>query len=180
MNTMTDQRVQLRDPRTAYETPPFTSQDSFTPPGKTDQLTPRADHGESTYQGSGKLRGMNALITGGDSGINTVSIQGYTPAGRLLHYATSKSALIGMTKGMADLAIKQGVRVNAVAPGPVWTPLIPSTLAVEKFQHFGENTVFGRPAQPIELAPLYVWLASPEASFVTGEVYGATGGRSPV
>lgn len=75
---------------------------------------------------------------------------------------------------------QRGVRVNAVAPGPVWTPLIPATMPPEKFQSFGKDTVFGRPAQPVELAPLFVWLASPEAGFVTGEVYGATGGKTPV
>ncbi len=119
-------------------------------------------------------------LTAGGSIINTVSIQGYSPSPELLPYATSKSALIGMTKGLAKLAIEDGVRVNAVAPGPVWTPLIPSTVGLEKTQNFGADNLFGRPAQPAELAPLYVWLASPEASFVTAEVYGATGGRTPV
>jgi len=71
------------------------------------------------------------------------------------------------------------VRVNAVAPGPVWTPLIPATMPPEKVKTFGQSTVFGRPAQPAELAPVYVFLASPEASYVTGEVYGATGGQTP-
>ncbi len=115
----------------------------------------------------------------GASIINTVSIQGYDPSGMLLPYATSKSALIGFTKAAAKLAISKGVRVNAVAPGPVWTPLIPSTMPEDQVENFGESTLFGRPAQPAELAPLYVWLASPEASYVTGEVYGATGGMSP-
>ncbi len=98
----------------------------------------------------------------------------------MLPYAASKSALAGMTKAMAKLAMQHGVRVNAVAPGPVWTPLIPSTMPKDKVQSFGDNTVYKRPAQPIELAPLYVWLASPEASYVTGEVLGCTGGRSPL
>ena len=71
------------------------------------------------------------------------------------------------------------VRVNAVAPGPVWTPLIPSTMPPEKVRKFGENTVFKRPAQPVELARLFVFLASDDASYVTGEVFGATGGRTP-
>jgi hypothetical protein len=84
-----------------------------------------------------------------------------------------------MTKSIAELAIKQGVRVNAVAPGPVWTPLIPSTMPAEKVKTFGANTGFGRPAQPIELAKIYVFLASDDASYVIGEVYGATGGRTP-
>ncbi len=116
----------------------------------------------------------------GASIINTVSIQGYDPGGYLLPYASSKSALIGMTKAMAKLTMEQGVRVNAVAPGPVWTPFIPGSMPGEKVANFGKDTVFGRPAQPAELAPLYVWLASDDASYVTGEVYGATGGSTPL
>jgi NAD(P)-dependent dehydrogenase (short-subunit alcohol dehydrogenase family) len=111
--------------------------------------------------------------------INTTSIQAYEPSPELLDYATTKCAIVGFTKALAKQAMKRGVRVNAVAPGPVWTPLIPSTLPAEKVKSFGKNTVFDRPAQPAELAPLFVWLASPEASYVTGEVYGATGGRTP-
>lgn len=294
---MTD--IKLVDPREAYPKPPFNKQKMIEVPGTTIEMNPRPDHGEKTYKGAGKLKGLSALITGGDSGIgravalayareganvvivyneshddardtaalveeagskavtlagdlreeefckssvyralndfgrldivvnnaayqetaesiedittenfdrvfktnvyatfwicreaiprmspggsviNTVSIQGYTPSSELLPYATSKSALIGMTKALAELAIKHGIRVNAIAPGPVWTPLIPSTVSEEKTRHFGENTLFDRPAQPAELAPLYVWLASPEASYVTAEVYGATGGRTP-
>jgi NAD(P)-dependent dehydrogenase (short-subunit alcohol dehydrogenase family) len=115
----------------------------------------------------------------GSSIINTASIQSFEPSGQLLAYATTKSAIVGFTKALARLVGKQGIRVNAVAPGPVWTPLIPSTMPEEKVKRFGKNTVFERPAQPAEMAPLYVLLASHEASYVTGEVYGATGGRSP-
>jgi NAD(P)-dependent dehydrogenase (short-subunit alcohol dehydrogenase family) len=115
----------------------------------------------------------------GGSIINTASIQAYTPSPGLLAYASTKCAIVGFTKALSKSAMKQGVRVNAVAPGPVWTPLIPSTMSEEKVKQFGKNTVFERPAQPAELAPLYVWLASREASYVTGEVYGATGGRMP-
>jgi NAD(P)-dependent dehydrogenase (short-subunit alcohol dehydrogenase family) len=119
-------------------------------------------------------------IQPGGSIINTVSIQGYDPTDMLLPYATSKSALIGMTKALAKLLIEQGIRVNGVAPGPVWTPFIPSTMPKDAFEKFGGSTEFGRPAQPVELAPLYVWLASAQASYVTAEIYGATGGKSPV
>src|SRR5690606_33853252 len=119
-------------------------------------------------------------MTPGGSIINTVSIQGYAPSAYLLPYSTTKSGLLGFTKGLAPMAMEHGVRVNAVAPGPVWTPLIPSTMPPEKFKTFGEDTAFERPAQPAELAPLYVWLASPEASYVTAEVFGATGGKTPV
>jgi NAD(P)-dependent dehydrogenase (short-subunit alcohol dehydrogenase family) len=290
----------LTDPRTRFAQPPFEDQDQIDPPGLSGQMTPRPDHGESSYVGADRLRGLAAIVTGGDSGIgravcialaregadvmiaclneegdaqetrdlveaegvraavfagdlkdesaceelvktavgelgrldllinnaahqrtrphledmdsgmfdavfktnvyapfwlakaalphlqpgasiiNTVSIQGYDPTDMLLPYATSKSALIGMTKAMAKLVMQHGVRVNAVAPGPVWTPLIPATMPGEAVEGFGGSTSFGRPAMPAELAPLYVWLASDDASYVTGEVYGATGGKSPL
>lgn len=300
MTQTSSERVKLNDPRSIFPAPPFDQQSKVDVPGLLSEMSPRPDHGEESYCGSGKLRGLSALITGGDSGIgrsvalcyareganvainylsetddaretvklieaagvkalriegdlcdqsfcesliqktvdefggidilvnnaacqqtrddidefspaefdrvmrtnvyatfwlsraamdhlppggsiiNTTSIQGFDPGGYLLPYASSKSALLGMTKAMAKLAIQHGVRVNAVAPGPVWTPLIPSTMPTEKVRMFGDNTLFERPAQPIELAPLYVWLASPEASYITGEVFGCTGGRTPV
>jgi hypothetical protein len=111
--------------------------------------------------------------------LNTTSIQAYDPSPQLIAYAATKAAILSMTKSIAELAMKQGVRVNAIAPGPVWTPLIPSTMPAEKVKTFGSNTAFGRPAQPIELAKIFVFLASEDASYVTGEVYGATGGRTP-
>jgi NAD(P)-dependent dehydrogenase (short-subunit alcohol dehydrogenase family) len=115
----------------------------------------------------------------GASILNTTSIQAYQPGENLVAYAATKAAVLSMTKSVAKLAMAQGVRVNAVAPGPVWTPLIPSTMPREKVEKFGENTLFKRPAQPIELAKLFVFLASDDASYVTGEVFGATGGRTP-
>ncbi|TWT74220.1 SDR family oxidoreductase [Allorhodopirellula solitaria] len=298
--TQTPERVQLRDPRAAYPQPPFDDQPAIEMPGKTSQMTPAPDHGEKSYRGTGKLRGLSALVTGGDSGIgraiaiayareganvainylsenddaqqtaklveeagvqavmlpgdlreeafcqqlidhsfdafgsldilvnnaayqetrdeidqwstelfdrifktnvyapfwlcraamqrlpaggsiiNTASIQGYDPSAYLLPYSATKSSLLGMTKALAELAMEHGVRVNAVAPGPVWTPLIPGSMPSDKVEGFGENTILKRPAQPAELAPLYVWLASPEASYVTAEVFGCTGGRTPV
>ncbi len=116
----------------------------------------------------------------GGAVINTVSIQGYEPSETLLPYAATKAALISLTKSSAKLAIERGVRVNAVAPGPVWTPLIPATMPLTETIMFGKQSVFGRPAQPLEQAVIYVFLASDDASYVTGEIYGATGGRSPV
>lgn len=111
--------------------------------------------------------------------INTASIQAYQPSAELLDYASTKGAIITFTKSLAKLAMESGVRVNAVAPGPVWTPLIPSTFGEEKVREFGKNTLFERPAQPAELAPVFVFLASPESSYITAEVYGVTGGRTP-
>ncbi len=291
--------VKLVDPRIAFAKPPFDKQKAMDMPGSTAKMNPTPDHGEESYQGSGKLQGLNALVTGADSGIgraialcyareganvvinylsedsdaeatrvlveqagvkakvirgdlrevafceeliessidsldsldilvnnaayqvsgetiddfsteafdrifktnvyapfwlsravldrlpaggsiiNTVSIQGYNPSPFLLPYASTKSALIGMTKALAKIAIERGVRVNAVAPGPVWTPFIPGSMPPDKFKNFGADTLFERPAQPIELAPLYVWLASTDASYVTAEVFGCTGGLSP-
>ena len=111
--------------------------------------------------------------------LNTTSIQAYDPSPQLVAYAATKAAILSMTKSISSIAMKRGVRVNAVAPGPVWTPLIPSTMPAEKAKNFGGNTEFGRPAQPVELAKIFVFLASDDASYVTGEVYGATGGQSP-
>jgi NAD(P)-dependent dehydrogenase (short-subunit alcohol dehydrogenase family) len=115
----------------------------------------------------------------GASIINTTSIQGYDPSPQLLAYAATKAAIINFTKALSQMAMKQSVRVNAVAPGPVWTPLIPSTLPEDHVKKFGHDTAFERTAQPVEIAPVFVFLASNEARFVTGEVYGVTGGKSP-
>ena len=119
-------------------------------------------------------------IKPGGSIINTTSIQGFDPSGHLLHYAATKAAIANMTKTLAETAIEKGVRVNGVAPGPVWTPLIPSTMPEEKMKNFGKTSLFKRPGQPAEIAPIYVFLASRLASFVTGEIYGATGGQMPL
>ncbi|MGI4787786.1 MAG: SDR family oxidoreductase [Janthinobacterium lividum] len=108
--------------------------------------------------------------------INTASIEAYQPDANLLAYATTKGAIVNFTKGLAKEAIESGIRVNAVAPGPVWTPLIPSTLPPEQVESFGQDTLLKRPAQPSELAPVYVLLASQEASYITGMIYGVTGG----
>lgn len=107
---------------------------------------------------------------------NTASIEGYQPDANLLAYATTKGAIVNFTKGLAKEAIGSGIRVNAVAPGPVWTPLIPSTLPPEMVKTFGQDTLLERPAQPAELAPLYAFLSSQEAGYITGMIYGITGG----
>jgi NAD(P)-dependent dehydrogenase (short-subunit alcohol dehydrogenase family) len=116
-------------------------------------------------------------LRSGGAIINTASIQAYQPSPNLLAYATTKGAIVTFTKGLAQDAVGRGIRVNAVAPGPVWTPLIPSTMPPEQASKFGEDSIFGRPAQPIELATSYVFLASDESRFITGEVLGVTGGK---
>ena len=297
---MTTTTERHQDPKTQYPEPPFAEQQQE-PPGTEAELDPKADHGQETYTGSGRLTDRVALITGGDSGIgkavaiafaregadvvishlggmeeadasdtvewvekagrraisiagdiqdpehcqklvdrtvselgnldilvnnaawqdcgdqltevtteewrrifatnieamfhlakaavphmreggtiiNTASIQAFTPSPELLPYAATKGAIVTFTKALAQDpgVLEQGLRVNAVAPGPIWTPLIPSTMPAEKAAKFGENTPLGRAGQPAELAPLYVFLASQESSYITGEVIGITGGR---
>jgi len=284
------------DPKTAGHTPPQPRQQQD-PPGFTDQLDPKPDHGEHSYRGCGKLKGRAALITGADSGIgravaiafaregadvlisylcehedaretarwveesgrrailvagdvkdpahcrqlvdrtlkefgkidilvnnaayqmthvdleeiseeewdhtfrtniysmfylskaavpqmkpgsaivNTASINSKMPSPQLLAYATTKGAIANFTAGLAQLLAERGIRVNCVAPRPVWTPLIPSTMAPDKVEHFGENTPLERPGQPAELAPAYVLLASDDGSYMSGAMIPVTGGR---
>ena len=118
-----------------------------------------------------------AKMTPGGAIVNTASIQADSPSPELLTYAATKGAITNFTAALAELLAKQGIRVNAVAPGPIWTPLIPSTLPAEKAANFGANTPLGRPGQPAEVAPAYVFLASDAASYITGAVLPVTGGR---
>ena len=108
--------------------------------------------------------------------INTTSIQAYQPSPELLPYATTKGAIMVFTKALSKMVASKGIRVNAVAPGPIWTPLIPSTMPPEKVKSFGQQTPLGRAGHPAELAPIYVLLASDDGSYVTGQIYGVTGG----
>lgn len=117
------------------------------------------------------------LMEPGSAIINTASINATDPSPALLAYATTKGAIANFTVGLAGMVAEKGIRVNAVAPGPIWTPLIPSTMPTEKVASFGKNTPLGRAGQPAELAPIYVLLASEESSYVTGAIYEVTGGR---
>lgn len=293
----TDQYM-MQDPTKQY--PVMDIPEQIQPePGLDAKLQPKADHGESTYRGSGRLQGRKALITGGDSGIgravaiayaregadiminylpseekdaletvriceeagakvathpgdisqelfcdelinatvkelgsidilvnnaakqvhvndiekletkqlektfatnifamfwlsraalrhmpagativNTASIQAYQPSEGLLDYAATKAAIVAFTHGLAKQVAAKGIRVNAVAPGPIWTPLQPSHgQPMEKLVQFGQNTPLGRAGQPAEVAPAFVFLASQESSYTTGEVIGVTGGN---
>ncbi|HEY1798955.1 MAG TPA: SDR family oxidoreductase [Stellaceae bacterium] len=114
----------------------------------------------------------------GSAIINTSSVNADSPSPHLLAYATTKGAIQNFSAGLAQLLAERGIRVNAVAPGPVWTPLIPSTMPAEAVTHFGEKYPMKRPAQPRELAPVYVLLASDEASYISGTMIGVTGGKS--
>jgi NAD(P)-dependent dehydrogenase (short-subunit alcohol dehydrogenase family) len=118
-----------------------------------------------------------AKMKPGSSIINTASIQADDPSPQLLAYAATKGAITNFTSGLAQMLAPEGIRVNAVAPGPIWTPLIPSTMPAEKAAKFGANTPLGRPGQPAELAPAYVFLASDDATYIVGAVLPVTGGR---
>ena len=113
----------------------------------------------------------------GSTIINTTSIQAYQPSPNLLPYSSTKGAILTFTKALSEEAIEKGIRVNAVAPGPIWTPLIPMSFPGEKVAKFGKDTPMGRPGQPAELAPVYVFLASQDSTYITGECIGVTGGK---
>jgi NAD(P)-dependent dehydrogenase (short-subunit alcohol dehydrogenase family) len=115
-------------------------------------------------------------LPAGASIINTSSVQAYQPSPTLLDYAMTKAAIVNFTRGLAQELAPRGIRVNTVAPGPIWTPLIPATMPPEEVEDFGGQTPLGRMGQPAELAPAYVFLASAESSFITGERIGVHGG----
>lgn len=116
----------------------------------------------------------------GSTIVNTTSINAYIPKPILLAYATTKGAIQNFTANLAQVQADKGIRVNCVAPGPVWTPLIPSTMPKEQVQSFGKNTPLGRPAQPAELAPVFVLLASGDSSYMTGSTVQVTGGTPSI
>lgn len=137
------------------------------------------------------VRAMNVNVTGmfricqaaephmapGSSIINTSSVNSDMPSPSLLMYSTTKAAIANFTAGLAQLLGEKNIRVNSVAPGPIWTPLIVSTMSSEDVKSFGSQTPLKRPGQPVEVAPLYVMLASDESSYVSGSRLGATGGK---
>lgn len=116
-------------------------------------------------------------MSAGAAIINTTSDNADMAKQTLLPYATTQGAIRNFTGGLAQMLASKGIRVNCVAPGPVWTPLIPSTMPPEEVKEFGKSYPIGRPAQPRELAPVYVILASDEASYVSGATVAVTGGK---
>ena len=115
-------------------------------------------------------------LKAGSSIINTTSVNSDNPPPKLVAYDATKAAIANFTASLGALVAERGIRVNSVAPGPIWTPLIVSTMPPEQMESFGKQTPMARPGQPAEVAPLYVWLASDEASYVTGARYAVTGG----
>jgi NAD(P)-dependent dehydrogenase (short-subunit alcohol dehydrogenase family) len=123
------------------------------------------------------VQALAPQLADGGSVIVTTSVQAYSPSDNLIDYAATKAALNNLVVNLAQQLGPEGIRVNAVAPGPIWTPLIPATMAPEKVEGFGSDTPLGRPGQPVEVAAAYVFLASDEASYVSGTVLGVTGGK---
>ncbi|MFW5697795.1 MAG: SDR family oxidoreductase [Fimbriimonadaceae bacterium] len=116
-------------------------------------------------------------LNDGDSIINCTSVTAYRSAPSLIDYSSTKAALVGLTRSMATAVADRGIRVNAVAPGPIWTPLIPATFDKEKVGNFGEDQPLGRVGQPAEVAQAFVFLASQQASYITGQTIHVNGGE---
>ncbi|MBX8587900.1 SDR family oxidoreductase [Pseudomonas cichorii] len=116
-------------------------------------------------------------MAAGSSIINTSSVNADMPKPTLLPYASTKGAIANFSGGLAQLLGERGIRVNSVAPGPIWTPLIVSTMTDEEVRNFGSQTPLGRPGQPVEVAPIYVLLASDQSSYTSGALYSVTGGK---
>jgi NAD(P)-dependent dehydrogenase (short-subunit alcohol dehydrogenase family) len=123
------------------------------------------------------IQALAPQLEGGGSVLVTTSVQAYSPSDHLLDYAATKAALNNLVVNLAQELGPKGTRVNAVAPGPIWTPLIPATMGPDQVEGFGSDTPLGRPGQPVEVAAAYVFLASDEASYVSGTVLGVTGGK---
>src|SRR5437763_573278 len=139
-------------------------------PGRQDKMRPQPRSGARDYEGGGKLRDKVALITGGDSGIGRAVAVLFAKEG-------AEVAIVAFTRSLAQALAKKKIRVNAVAPGPIWTPLIPSTFPAKEVATFGSDTPLGRAGEPEEVATCFVFLASEDSSYMTGQVLHPNGGR---
>ena len=113
----------------------------------------------------------------GGSIINTTSVTAYRGSGSLIDYSSTKGAIVSFTRSLSANLIAKGIRVNGIAPGPVWTPLVTSTFSQQKVSTFGTDTTMKRPGQPIEISPAYVFLASEDASYISGQIIHINGGE---
>lgn len=121
-------------------------------------------------------REVRKYLDEGDSILTTASITAYRGSDHLVDYASSKGAIVAFTRSLAQQCGPDGIRVNAVAPGPIWTPLIPASFSADRVERFGEETLLGRAGQPCEVGPAYVFLASDDASYFTGQTLHPNGG----
>lgn len=145
-------------------------------PGLESAMQPQPRATEPPYRGSGKLHDKVALVTGATI-VNTASVTAYRGSPQLIDYSATKGAIMTFTRSLSLNLAKRQIRVNAVAPGPIWTPLIPSTFPEGKVESFGKDVPMERPGQPEEVAPCYVFLASDDSSYMSGQVLHPNGGE---